>query len=68
MQTSLRVKYPLFLQDSKQAEFSLQIFEKKRPNTKFHKNPPGGGRVVPCGQTDGNDEVILRMCLQVVQF
>jgi len=67
MHISLRVKYPLFFPDSKQTEFSLQIFEKRR-NIKFHKNPPGGSRVVPCGQTEGNDEAILRMCLQVVQF
>jgi len=22
---------------------------------KFHKNPPSGGRVVPCGRKDGHD-------------
>ena len=67
MKTSLRVKYPLFLPDSKQTDFSLQIFEKS-PNTKFLKNPPSGSRVVPCRQTDGNDEAVLRMCLKAVHI
>jgi hypothetical protein len=30
--------------------FSRQIFE-EGPNTKFHRNPSSGNRVVPCGQT-----------------
>jgi len=33
-------------------EFSGQIFEKYY-NIKWYKNPSGGGRVVTCGQTDG---------------
>jgi hypothetical protein len=28
-------------------------FSKKYSNTKLHGNPPGGSRVVPCGQTVG---------------
>ena len=32
-------------------EFSRQIFEESS-NIKFHLNPSGGSRVVPCGQTD----------------
>jgi len=32
-------------------EFYGQIYE-KYSNTKFHKNPPIGRRVVPCAQTD----------------
>ena len=31
--------------------FSQQIFEKVS-NIKFHQNPFGGSRVVPCEQTD----------------
>jgi len=33
-------------------EFFPQIF-KKISNTKFHKNPSCGSRVVPSGRTDG---------------
>jgi hypothetical protein len=33
-------------------EFSGQIFDTYK-NIKFHENPSGGSRVVPCGQTDG---------------
>jgi hypothetical protein len=36
-------------------EFSQQIFE-DRSNIKFDQNPSSGGRVVPCGWTDGHDE------------
>jgi hypothetical protein len=34
------------------SEFSRQIYE-KYSNTKFHENPSGGSRVVPCGQMKG---------------
>jgi len=37
-------------------EFSRQIF-KKSSNIKFHKNPSSGGRVVPCGRTDGQTDM-----------
>ena len=33
-------------------EFSQQIVE-KYANIKFHENPSSGGRVGPCGRTDG---------------
>jgi len=33
-------------------EFSRRVFE-RYSNIKFHENPYSGGRVVPCGQTDG---------------
>jgi len=36
-------------------EFSLHIFE-IYSNIKFHKNPSGGIRIVPCERTDGHDE------------
>jgi hypothetical protein len=32
-------------------EFSQRIFE-KHSNIKFHENPSGVSRVVPCGRTD----------------
>jgi hypothetical protein len=35
-----------------QSNFSRQIPEKKS-NIKFHENPFGGSRVVPCGRKDG---------------
>jgi len=37
-------------------EFSSQIFEESW-NIKFHENLFSGSQVVPCGQTDGHDEV-----------
>jgi len=37
-------------------EFSRQIFE-KHTQTKFHKNPSNGDRVVPCGQRDGQADM-----------
>ena len=36
-------------------EISRQIFE-KYSNVIFHENPSSGSRVVPCEQTDGNDD------------
>jgi hypothetical protein len=36
-------------------EDARQILE-KRSNVKFHENPFSGGRVVPCGQTDGQTD------------
>jgi len=32
----------------------LDRFKKKYSNTKFHKNPSSGRRVVECGRTDGH--------------
>jgi len=37
-------------------EVSPQISE-KQSNIKFHENPVSGSRVVPCGRTNGHDEV-----------
>ena len=39
-------------------EFSQQLFE-KYSNIKLHENPSSGSRVVPCGRTDGHDELII---------
>jgi len=38
-------------------EFCEQIFE-KYSNIKFHENPSGGSRVVPCGQMEGWTDVM----------
>jgi hypothetical protein len=40
-------------------EFSLQIFE-KYSNTKIHKNPSIGSRVVPCGRTDMTKLIVAK--------
>jgi len=54
----LQAKYPLvFMRSTRryscqiltQLEIARHIFEKSL-NIKFHENPPGGGRVVQCGQ------------------
>jgi len=36
-------------------QFCLQIFE-NYTSTKFHDNPSGESRVVPCGETDGRTD------------
>ena len=38
-------------------EFSQQIFEKYL-NIKFHENPSSGSRVVPCGRTDRQTDMM----------
>ena len=54
MSSSLHVKYPLCLSDfNKTWLFWTVFFFEKNSNIKFHKNPSGGSRGVPCGQTDG---------------
>jgi hypothetical protein len=37
-------------------EFYRQAFE-EYSNIKFHENPSGGSRVVPCGRADGQTDV-----------
>ena len=51
MYIGLDVKYPLFLSDFNELEFSGQIFE-KYSDIKFNEIPSSGSRVVPTGQTD----------------
>ena len=48
----IHVKYPLFLTDFNESNFSPRIFE-KYSNVIFHKNPSSGGRVVPGRWMDG---------------
>jgi len=55
MYIGVYVKYPLFLSDFNELEFSQQILE-KYSNTKFRENPSSGSRVVPYGRTDRHDE------------
>jgi hypothetical protein len=44
-------KVPIIVRTWMKLEVSWQIF-KKYSNIKYHKNPPSGSQVVPCGQTD----------------
>ena len=55
MYIGLQEKYPLFLSDFKELEFSRQVFE-KYSNTKFWENPSTGRQVVPRGRTDGQTD------------
>ena len=52
----LSARYPC--QILTKLEVSRHIFEKYL-NTKFHKNPSGGSRVVPCGRTEGQARLNL---------
>jgi hypothetical protein len=52
----IHVKLPLLCPIIIKLEFYQQSFE-KYSNFKFHENPSSGSRVVPCGRTDGHDEV-----------
>jgi hypothetical protein len=58
MRICLRLKYPLFLSDFNEPEFSRLVFE-KYSNIKFTENPPCEDRFVPCRrtgtETDGHD-------------
>jgi hypothetical protein len=36
------------------SEINVSTNLNKSPNTEFHRNPPCGGRAVPCGRTDMN--------------
>ena len=64
MNIGLYVKYPLFLTILMNLEYSRYILE-KYSKIKFHENPCGGSRVVPCrrtyGRTDRYDEA--HICL-----
>jgi hypothetical protein len=46
--------YPLFLSNFNETN-SLDRFSIK--NIKFYQNPSSGSRVVPCGQTDGENDM-----------
>ena len=51
--SGLHVEYPLFLSYFNKTWIFLNSFFEKYSNIKIHGNPSSGGRVVPCGQTDG---------------
>jgi len=51
----LYVKYPLFLSDFHETEFSQQIFGKPS-NIKFYENTSNGSGVVPYRRTDGETD------------
>ena len=59
MYESLYIKCRYSCQILAKLEFSREDFEKSS-NIKFHENPSGGSRVVPCGQTDRHDEANIR--------
>jgi len=50
-------KVPFILVQFKWNLNFLHRFSKKSSNITFHGNPSGGSRLVPCGRTDGHDEV-----------
>ena len=49
--SGLHVKHQLLLPDFKETWLFSTVFQ-KYSNIKFHRNPSGGSRVVPCGQKD----------------
>ena len=51
MYIGFHVKYPLFLSDFNEPEFSQQNFE-TYSNKNFHENSSSGSPIVPRGQTD----------------
>ena len=51
MYTGLHMKYPLFLPDLSELEYSRAIFE-KCSKLKFHKNPSSQSLLYADGQTD----------------
>ena len=57
MYMGLRVKYMLFLPDVSETWIFSADFQ-KASNMKFHWNPSSESRVVPCGQTDGQTNVM----------
>jgi hypothetical protein len=55
---TLTSKYPLFLSDFNETEFSRHIFE-KCSNIKFNENTFIGSRVVQCGRAVGMTRLIV---------
>ena len=53
----LQVKHPLFLSDFNKYFFSTDF--RKSSYIKFHQNPSSGSRVVPCGQTDMTNLIVV---------
>jgi len=54
MNIGLHVKCPLFLSDFHGNSIFSTDF-RKSSDIKFHKNPSGENRIVPCGQTDRHE-------------
>jgi len=48
----LYVKCVLFLSGFDETGILPTVFSQNTQNIKFHENPSGGSRVVPCGRTD----------------
>jgi len=60
MYLALHTKYPILLSNFHATRIFLTDFFKKSSNIKFHENPSGGNRVVPCGRTDRHGEANSR--------
>jgi len=57
MYIGIHVKYTLFFSDFNESSVASTDLE-KYSNIKLHKNPPSDCRVVPCGQTDGEADML----------
>ena len=54
MHIVLHVQWPIFLSHLNGILMFRDWFRKKKiTSNKFHENPSSGGRVVACGQTEG---------------
>jgi len=62
MYIGIHVKSPLFFSDFNESSVSSTDLE-KYSNIKLHKNPTSESWVVPCGQTDGEADM-LKMALE----
>ena len=54
----LHIKRPLLLSHFNEKWIFPEDFSKNTPNTKFHKNPSSGSRVVPHGRRDGQTDTM----------
>jgi hypothetical protein len=58
MYIGLHVKYPLFLSDFNKNLKYLERFSKNTDTYNFMKIRPSGSRVLPCGRTDGQTDMM----------
>ena len=57
MYIGIHAKYPLFFSDFNESSVSSTDLE-KYSNNKLHKNPSSESWVVPCGQTNGEADML----------
>jgi len=50
-----RYSYPILMK--------LDFFDRFSKNIIFHENPSNGSRVVPCGQTDTDGQIDMKMLI-----